>query len=370
VKPKRLVPTQISYRSQSRILEIAFGDDERYELSAEFLRVYSPSAEVRGHGPGQDVLQVGKEDVAIERIEPVGNYAVRLYFDDGHDTGIYSWEELRRLGERADELWRSYLARLEAAGHQRRTRQSDSTSDFGFERVPVEEKAQRVATVFTSVAERYDLMNDLMSFGVHRLWKRFAVAVSGVREGQRVLDLASGSGDMARHFAKRVGPHGSVILSDVNASMLELGRRRMVDAGIVGGVRYVRVDAESLPFPDDSFDLVSIAFGLRNVTRKGRALAEMYRVLAPGGRVLVLEFSKVTVASLDPIYRAYSLKVLPMLGKIVADDPASYRYLAESIRVHPDQEELLEMMIAAGFERCDYHNLSAGIVAVHRGFKL
>lgn len=247
---------------------------------------------------------------------------------------------------------------------------SDSTTDFGYERIPVEEKRRRVASVFDSVAERYDLMNDLMSLGVHRLWKRFAVAVAAVREGQRVLDLASGSGDMARHFSARVGPRGSVVLSDVNASMLELGRRRMVDAGVVRGVRYVQADAESLPFPDDHFDVVSIAFGLRNVTRKPRALAEMHRVLAPGGRALVLEFSKVTVPPLDPLYRAYAMTVLPRLGELVAGDAASYRYLAESIRMHPSQEELLAMMVEAGFERCDYHNLSAGIVALHRGFKL
>jgi demethylmenaquinone methyltransferase/2-methoxy-6-polyprenyl-1,4-benzoquinol methylase len=243
-------------------------------------------------------------------------------------------------------------------------------TDFGFEQVPVEEKSERVASVFSSVAGRYDLMNDLMSFGIHRLWKRFTVAAAGVREGQHVLDLAGGTGDLARLFARRVGPRGSVTLADVNPAMLDLGRRRMVDAGILGGVDYVQLDAESLPFSDESFHAVSMAFGLRNVTHKSRALESILRVLKPGGQALILEFSKLTVPMLDPLYRAYTLKVLPRLGEVVAGDGASYRYLAESIRMHPTQRELLEMMGSAGFEQCRYHNLSAGVVALHRGFKL
>lgn len=247
---------------------------------------------------------------------------------------------------------------------------SAETTDFGFEQVPVEEKSTRVASVFSSVAERYDLMNDLMSFGVHRLWKRFTVAAAGAREGQHVLDLAGGSGDLARLLARRVGPRGSVTLADVNPSMLNLGRRRLVDAGIVRGVGYVRLDAESLPFCDESFHLVTMAFGLRNVTHKPRALKSILRVLKPGGQALILEFSKLSVPMLDPLYRAYTLKVLPRLGEMVVGDSASYRYLAESIRMHPTQQELLEMMASAGFEQCRYHNLSAGVVALHRGYKL
>lgn len=247
---------------------------------------------------------------------------------------------------------------------------AERTTDFGFEQVPLEEKSQRVASVFSSVVEQYDLMNDLMSFGVHRLWKRFAVAATGAREGQQVLDLACGSGDLAKLFAEQVGAHGSVTLADVNAAMLDLGRRRMVDAGVLQGIAYVQLDAESLPFCDDSFDIVSIAFGLRNVTRKERALESMYRVLRPGGQVLILEFSELTLPLLDSLYRAYSFEVLPRIGQVVAKDASSYRYLAESIRMHPSQERLLEMMQRAGFEHCSYNNLTGGVVAAHRGYKL
>jgi demethylmenaquinone methyltransferase/2-methoxy-6-polyprenyl-1,4-benzoquinol methylase len=246
----------------------------------------------------------------------------------------------------------------------------EKTTHFGYETVAEAEKAERVRGVFDSVATRYDLMNDLMSFGVHRLWKRFAVQLTGVRAGQRVLDLASGTGDLAARLAGLVGPDGLVVMSDINAAMLAQGRDRMLDDGRVGNVRYAQIDAEALPFPDASFDCVTIGFGLRNVTHKERALAEMRRVLRPGGRALVLEFSHPTTAPLRAAYDLYSFQVLPRLGRLVASDEASYRYLAESIRVHPDQETLKAMMEAAGFERCDVHNLTGGVVAVHRGFRI
>ncbi|MCA3104867.1 MAG: bifunctional demethylmenaquinone methyltransferase/2-methoxy-6-polyprenyl-1,4-benzoquinol methylase UbiE [Rhodocyclaceae bacterium] len=239
--------------------------------------------------------------------------------------------------------------------------------DFGFESVAEEEKARRVAGVFDSVADRYDLMNDLMSGGMHRLWKRFTIDQSGVRPGQKVLDIAGGTGDLARAFQERVGPAGTVLLTDINASMLARGRDRMLDEGRV--IEVVRCDAERLPFPDCTFDCVSVAFGLRNMTHKDRALAEMFRVLRPGGRLLVLEFSKVW-SPLDPLYRLYTMKLLPAMGKVVANDSASYRYLAESIAKHPDQETLRQLMVDAGFERVEYFNLSAGVVALHRGHRL
>jgi len=246
----------------------------------------------------------------------------------------------------------------------------DKTTHFGYENVPESEKASRVRGVFDSVASRYDLMNDLMSFGVHRLWKRFAIGLSGVRSGQRVLDLASGTGDLAARLAGLVGPRGQVVMTDINAAMLSRGRDRMLDEGRTGNVVYAQIDAEALPFAADSFDCVTIAFGLRNVTHKERALAEMHRVLRSGGRALVLEFSHPTTAPLRTAYDLYSFQVLPRLGRLVTSDAASYRYLAESIRVHPGQAELRGMMEAAGFDRCDVHNLTGGIVAVHRGFKL
>jgi demethylmenaquinone methyltransferase/2-methoxy-6-polyprenyl-1,4-benzoquinol methylase len=239
--------------------------------------------------------------------------------------------------------------------------------DFGFETVAEEEKARRVAGVFDSVASRYDLMNDLMSGGMHRLWKRFTIEQSGVRPGQKVLDIAGGTGDLARAFQERVGPTGTVLLTDINAAMLARGRDRMLDEG--RAIEAVRCDAERLPFPDRTFDCVSVAFGLRNMTHKDRALAEMFRVLRPGGRLLVLEFSKVW-SPLDPLYRLYTMQLLPAMGKVVANDSASYRYLAESIAKHPDQETLKQMMADAGFERVEYFNLSAGVVALHRGYRL
>ena len=246
---------------------------------------------------------------------------------------------------------------------------SKDTTHFGYETVAVKDKARRVRGVFDSVAANYDLMNDLMSGGMHRLWKRFTVEQAGVRRGQAVLDLAGGTGDLARKFADRVGRDGHVVLADINASMLREGRRRLTDAGVAGNLSIAQVDAESLPFARNTFDCITIAFGLRNVTDKEAALRSMYEVLKPGGRVLVLEFSR-PYGQLKPAYDLYSFKVLPALGKLVAGDEASYQYLAESIRMHPDQETLKAMMQDAGFERCRYHNLAGGIVAVHVGYKI
>ena len=243
------------------------------------------------------------------------------------------------------------------------------TTHFGYETVETDEKVERVRQVFDSVATRYDLMNDLMSFGINRLSKLFAVELAGIRRGQTILDLASGTGDLAARFAGLVGPDGLVIMTDINAAMLEQGRMRMADDGLGGNVAYTQVNAESIPFPDNSFDCITIAFGLRNVTDKQQALNEMQRVLKPGGRVLVLEFSHPKGAPLKAAYDIYSFRLLPLIGKVVTKDAESYRYLAESIRMHPDQETLKEMMEQAGLERCDYHNLTGGIVAVHRGFK-
>jgi demethylmenaquinone methyltransferase/2-methoxy-6-polyprenyl-1,4-benzoquinol methylase len=241
-----------------------------------------------------------------------------------------------------------------------------SQTDFGYRRVDAAEKARRVAGVFSSVATRYDLMNDLMSGGLHRLWKAFTVALAGVREGERVLDVAAGSGDLAIEFAKRAGTRGEVWLTDINCAMLERGRDRLLDRGLT--LPAVQCDAEALPFPSDYFDCVSVAFGLRNMTDKDAALAEMRRVLRPAGRLLVLEFSRVW-APLAKVYDWYSFSVLPWLGKKVVGDEAAYRYLAESIRTHPDQEGLKGMLERAGLEGVEYFNLSAGVVALHRGYK-
>lgn len=246
--------------------------------------------------------------------------------------------------------------------------EQDSTH-FGYEQVRSSEKARRVRGVFDSVANDYDLMNDLMSAGVHRIWKRFLLSITGLRPGQRALDVAGGTGDIARGLARQVGARGLVVLTDINAAMLANGRDRLIDAGIVGNVTYAQANAECLPFAENSFDCVTIAFGLRNVTDKAAALVAMRKVIKPGGQVLVLEFSKPTIAALRPLYDAYSFRVLPMLGRHVAKDEASYRYLAESIRMHPDQDTLLGMMRDAGLEDCRYHNLNAGIAAVHRGYK-
>ena len=240
------------------------------------------------------------------------------------------------------------------------------TTDFGFQEVSEEEKAKRVGGVFDSVARRYDLMNDLMSLGLHRVWKRFAVDQSMVRPGERVLDVAGGTGDLAREFARRVGAAGTVVLTDINGAMLGVGRDRLLDKGVI--VPVAQCDAERLPFPANTFDCVTVAFGLRNMTHKDVALAEMRRVLRPGGRLVVLEFSRVW-KPLAPLYDAYSFGVLPRLGQAVAGDADSYRYLAESIRMHPDQETLKAMMYGAGFDKVDYFNLASGVVALHRGFK-
>ncbi len=247
---------------------------------------------------------------------------------------------------------------------------SDRTADFGFEKVAWGDKAARVRSVFASVAGKYDLMNDLMSFGVHRLWKQFTLSLTGLKAGQRALDVAGGTGDLAAGMARQVGKTGHVVLSDVNPAMLNIGRDRLLDRGLAGNIECIVADAQALPFEDDSFDCVTIGFGLRNVTDKAAALASMHRVLKPGGQLLVLEFSTPVAPGLKPIYDAYSFKVLPRLGKLVAHDADSYRYLAESIRMHPGQEALLEMLRAAGFAQTRYHNLAGGIVAVHRGYKI
>jgi demethylmenaquinone methyltransferase / 2-methoxy-6-polyprenyl-1,4-benzoquinol methylase len=247
---------------------------------------------------------------------------------------------------------------------------SDRLVDFGFEKVAWAEKAQRVRSVFASVASKYDVMNDVMSFGVHRLWKQFTLSLTGLRPGQRALDVAGGTGDLALGMLRQVGKQGSVVLSDINPNMLERGRDRLLDMGAAGNVECLVADAERLPFDDNSFDCVTIGFGLRNVTDKAAALNSMLRVLKPGGQLLILEFSHPVAPGLKPLYDAYSFNVLPLLGRFIAGDEASYRYLAESIRVHPDQETLLEMLRTAGYGQVRYHNLSGGIVALHRGYKI
>lgn len=249
---------------------------------------------------------------------------------------------------------------------------SDSGNDqthFGYETVDANDKSRRVGEVFHSVASKYDVMNDLMSFGIHRVWKQFTLEQSGVRPGDRVLDLAGGTGDLAIKFSKRVGKNGQVVLADINESMLSVGRDRLTDMGIVGNVQYALADAEALPFDDDSFDCVSIAFGLRNVTNKSKALESMYRVIKPGGRLLILEFSKPVLPALGKLYDMYSFTALPMMGRLVANDADSYQYLAESIRMHPDQATLKTMVSDAGFDKVDYHNLTGGVVALHKAFK-
>jgi len=247
--------------------------------------------------------------------------------------------------------------------------QRDDSTHFGYRTVEAAEKAKLVRGVFDSVATRYDLMNDLMSAGLHRLWKRYTIDQAAVRPGHVVLDLAGGTGDLALAFARKVGDEGHVVLADINAAMLERGRERLVDAGIAGNLSIAQVDAQQLPFADESFDRITIAFGLRNVTDKDAALASMYRVLRPGGKALILEFSEPAKA-IRPAYDLYSFRVLPLLGRLVARDADSYQYLAESIRMHPDQETLKSMMEAAGFERCRYRNLAGGIVALHSGYRI
>ena len=246
---------------------------------------------------------------------------------------------------------------------------SAQQTHFGFRQVDKSQKASMVAEVFQSVAAKYDIMNDVMSLGIHRLWKRFTIDCSGARPGHKVLDLAGGTGDLTAKFSRIVGENGKVVLADINDAMLKVGRDKLRDLGIVGNVDYVQANAEALPFPDNTFDIITIAFGLRNVTDKDKALASMYRVLKPGGRLLVLEFSKPTNELLSKAYDFYSFHLLPKIGQLVANDGDSYQYLAESIRMHPEQDVLKSMMEQAGFEQTTYHNLSAGIVALHRGFK-
>ncbi|WP_045857362.1 bifunctional demethylmenaquinone methyltransferase/2-methoxy-6-polyprenyl-1,4-benzoquinol methylase UbiE [Teredinibacter purpureus] len=245
----------------------------------------------------------------------------------------------------------------------------DHTTHFGYQTVKTEEKAEKVADVFHSVAAKYDLMNDLMSGGIHRIWKKFTIELSGVRTGNSVLDIAGGTGDLTAKFARLVGPKGNVVLADINDSMLKVGRDKLTDKGIAGNVHYAQADAQYLPFPDNSFDCITIAFGLRNVTDKDLALKSMYRVLKPGGRLLVLEFSKPQNSLLEKIYDTYSFRILPAMGKLITNDSESYRYLAESIRMHPDQETLKTMLTDAGFSDTKYYNMTGGVVALHKGIK-
>lgn len=245
----------------------------------------------------------------------------------------------------------------------------DETTDFGFTQVQKSQKADMVADVFHSVAAKYDIMNDLMSMGIHRIWKRFTIDCSGIRPGQKVLDLAGGTGDLTAKFSRLTGPSGQVVLADINDSMLKVGRAKLRNRGIADNVRFVQANAEELPFPDNTFDLITISFGLRNVTDKDKALASMFRVLKPGGRLLILEFSKPQYKLLSKVYDQYSFRVLPFMGKLIAHDSDSYRYLAESIRMHPGQEKLKSMMEQVGFENVEYFNMTGGIVALHRGYK-
>ena len=251
----------------------------------------------------------------------------------------------------------------------RHDQHQQETIDFGFTQIPKQEKEKRVADVFHSVADKYDVMNDLMSFGIHRFWKKITIEYSGIRQGQKVLDLAGGTGDLTAKFSQLVGDDGLVILADINDSMLEVGREKLRDKGLFKNIEYVQANAEALPFADNSFDCITISFGLRNVTNKDQALKSMWRVLKPGGRLLILEFSKPEYKLLNKAYDLYSFTMLPLMGKIVANDADSYRYLAESIRMHPDQLKLKNMMELAGFKDVQYHNMTGGIVALHLGFK-
>ncbi|MDF7667055.1 bifunctional demethylmenaquinone methyltransferase/2-methoxy-6-polyprenyl-1,4-benzoquinol methylase UbiE [Orbaceae bacterium ESL0727] len=252
----------------------------------------------------------------------------------------------------------------------KRDDQNQDKIDFGFTQIPKQDKVKRVENVFNSVASKYDMMNDLMSFGIHRLWKKVTIESSSVRKGQKVLDLAGGTGDLTAKFSKIVGDNGLVVLADINAAMLKVGRDKLRDEGLFKNIDYVQANAEELPFADNYFDCITISFGLRNVTDKAKALRSMWRVLKPGGRLLVLEFSKPEYKILNKAYDLYSFTMLPLMGKLIVHDSDSYRYLAESIRMHPDQKTLKKMMETAGFADVTYHNMTGGIVALHIGFKL
>jgi demethylmenaquinone methyltransferase / 2-methoxy-6-polyprenyl-1,4-benzoquinol methylase len=243
------------------------------------------------------------------------------------------------------------------------------TTHFGFEEVPVAEKVNKVAGVFRSVASRYDLMNDVMSFGLHRLWKWFAIELCQLRKGQKILDLAGGTGDLSARISPIVGESGNIVLADINSEMLKVGRSRLIDRGLIHNIKTVQCDAEKLPFPDNYFDCVIIGFGLRNVTHKENALCAMYQAIKPGGRLIVLEFSQVQNPLLKPLFKVYSFNIIPLMGKLIANDSKSYRYLAESIKMHPDQHTLKNMLLTAGFDECKLFNLNGGIVAIHQGFK-
>lgn len=250
-----------------------------------------------------------------------------------------------------------------------KNRKEEKLTDFGYEQIPLSEKVHRVKSVFSSVAEKYDLMNDMMSLGIHRLWKRFALSLAEIRPKQKILDVAAGTGDISLLISKALNHSGQLVVSDINESMLEIGRSKLIDNGFIHNIEFVQADAENLPFEENCFDTVFIAFGLRNVSQKENALKSFFRVLKPGGRLIILEFSKPLIPLVSKIYDQYSFKILPWLGKIIAQDEASYRYLAESIRKHPDQQLLKSMMESEGFEGCEVFNLSSGIVAVHRGYK-
>ena len=371
------LPTSIELKKKSRLLAIEYGSD-RYELPFEFLRVFSPSAEVQGHTPDQAKLQVGKRDVDVLEILPIGSYALQIKFSDGHDSGIYSYDYLEELGKNKDSLWQAYLEDLKSRlrrsaraitdmnEQNQKENRAEKLTDFGFSKVKEADKEKQVKAVFDQVAPKYDLMNDVLSFGMHRLWKQYAIDRAEIQPGMKVLDIAGGTGDMSLLVQKKLSGTGEVWLSDINHEMLKIGDERLKNAGYHPYV--LTCDAEYLPFPDGYFDVLIVSFGLRNMTHKDRALREMQRVLKPGGRLMVLEFSK-PVALMRPFYDFYSFKVMPFLSAKIAGHSENYRYLAESIRMHPDQKTLAKIMREAGFERVEWKNLTFGITALHIGYK-